>query len=213
VKILFLFLALLAMGAGLTSCSVHENDRGLRAYQIQQRERAFIANGLAYSPQNVSAQQALAPVQQRPMRVPPPVPAVLASDARQVEASGSVAYQFKYGETALLKNGLAYAPENAPAAVKRAIEAGNRLQTLPYKWGGGHAVLNDTGYDCSGAVSYVLREAGLMEGQMPSKGFFHYGKRGEGKWITVYVRSGHVFMTVVRKLCFFSGGGWLQGTF
>jgi hypothetical protein len=31
---------------------------------------------------------------------------------------------------------------------------------------------------------------------MPSKGYFSYGKKGEGDWITVYVRSGHVFMTV-----------------
>jgi hypothetical protein len=80
--------------------------------------------------------------------------------------------------------------------VKQAIEAGNRLQNKPYKWGGGHAVLNDSGYDCSGAVSYVLREAGLLRGQMPSKGFYRYGKRGKGDWITLYVRKGHVFMTV-----------------
>ena len=193
------------MGLGLTSCSVHENDRGLRAYQIQQRERAFIANGLAHAPQNVPVQQQLRPVPQRP------VAAVLTSNAGQVQAEGSVAYQFKYGETALLKNGLAYAPQNAPAVVHRAIEAGNRLQTLPYKWGGGHAVLNDTGYDCSGAVSYVLREAGLLEGQMPSKGFFNYGQAGAGKWITVYVRSGHVFMTVAGLRLDTGWGGGRKG--
>ncbi len=31
---------------------------------------------------------------------------------------------------------------------------------------------------------------------MPSKGFLNYGSRGYGKWITVYTRKGHVFMTV-----------------
>jgi hypothetical protein len=31
---------------------------------------------------------------------------------------------------------------------------------------------------------------------MPSKGFFNYGKKGEGRWITVYTRRGHVFMTI-----------------
>ena len=67
---------------------------------------------------------------------------------------------------------------------------------MPYKWGGGHARLNDTGYDCSGSVSYVLRNAGLMEDQMPSKGFLRYGAKGYGKWITIYARNGHVFMTI-----------------
>ncbi len=39
-------------------------------------------------------------------------------------------------------------------------------------------------------------EAGLIQGAIPSKGFFNYGKKGEGKWITVYTRSGHVFITI-----------------
>jgi NlpC/P60 family len=114
----------------------------------------------------------------------------------QTNAKKPVAYRFIAGETALLRDGYAYAPKNAPPAVIRAIAAGNRLQSKPYKWGGGHAKLNDWGYDCSGTVSYVLREAGLMQGCIPSKAFFRYGKRGEGKWITVYCRNGHVFMTV-----------------
>jgi len=112
------------------------------------------------------------------------------------EGPEPVVYRFQTGKTALYQNDSAYAPKRAPRAVKRAIEAGNRLQNMPYKWGGGHAVLNDTGYDCSGAVSYVLREAGLLNGQMPSKGFFKYGKRGKGDWITIYVRKGHVFTTI-----------------
>ncbi|MFC0020124.1 C40 family peptidase [Roseibacillus persicicus] len=95
-----------------------------------------------------------------------------------------------------LVNGLAIAPSDAPPVVHRAVAAGNRLQKMPYKWGGGHAVLNDNGYDCSGTVSYVLREAGLMKGQMPSRGFFNYGESGEGEWITVWVRDGHVFMII-----------------
>lgn len=115
---------------------------------------------------------------------------------RQVKARQPVSYQFEPGRTALLRDGMAYAPRNAPDAVKRAIAAGNRLQGKPYKWGGGHARHNDSGYDCSGAVSYVLREAGLLKGSMPSSGYFEYGRRGQGRWITVYVRKGHVFMTV-----------------
>lgn len=95
-----------------------------------------------------------------------------------------------------LVNGRAHAPSHAPAVVHRAVAAGNRLQTMPYKWGGGHARLDDDGYDCSGAVSYVLREAGLMQDQLTSRGFFNYGESGEGNWITVWVREGHVFMTI-----------------
>lgn len=120
----------------------------------------------------------------------------LCSCGSQVKAKNPVSYRFESGRTAMLKNGIAYAPKKAPLEVKRAIAAGNRLQNKPYKWGGGHARQNDSGYDCSGTVSYVLRESGLLKGSMPSNGYFGYGKKGEGDWITVYVRSGHVFMTV-----------------
>ncbi len=125
-----------------------------------------------------------------------PLTGGLSSCARQVKAKHPVSYRFQDGRTAMLKNGIAYAPRKAPAAVKRAIAAGNRLQSMPYKWGGGHAKFDDNGYDCSGSVSYVLREAGLMKGCGTSRSFFEYGKKGEGKWITVYMRRGHVFMTV-----------------
>lgn len=118
------------------------------------------------------------------------------SCSSQVKAKQPVSYRFDYGRTAMLKDGLAYAPRSAPPAVKRAIAAGNRLQGKPYKWGGGHARHNDSGYDCSGSVSYVLRESGLIKGSIPSKGYFKYGKKGEGDWITIYIRNGHVFMTV-----------------
>ena len=123
-------------------------------------------------------------------------PLVFASCSSQTEATGTIAYREGGRKNAVLRNGVAYAPPGAPKRVRLAIEAGNRLQNKPYKWGGGHARLNDTGYDCSGAVSYVLREAGLMQGQMPSRGFFNYGKKGYGNWISVFVRDGHVFMTV-----------------
>ena len=125
-----------------------------------------------------------------------PLAGGLVSCSSQVKARHPVSYRFEHGRTALLRDGVAYAPKRAPAAVIRAIAAGNRLQGKPYKWGGGHARPDDSGYDCSGTVSYVLREAGLLKGSMPSRGYFSYGKKGEGKWITVYIRNGHVFMTV-----------------
>jgi hypothetical protein len=137
---------------------------------------------------------------------------------RQIKARHPVSYQFEYGRTALVRNGIAYAPRSAPRAVKRALQAGNRLQDKPYKWGGGHAVLDDEGFDCSGAVSYVLRHAGLLQGHLTSKQFFQYGERGAGRWITLYVRKGHVFVTVA-GLRLDTGWGanrtgprWLTGT-
>ncbi|YCM43996.1 peptidoglycan endopeptidase [Verrucomicrobiaceae bacterium 227] len=138
------------------------------------------------------------------------IPLTLISCSSQKKAKGTVAL-VEGRKNAVLRNGIAYAPKGAPAQVKLAIAAGNRLQNKPYKWGGGHARLNDSGYDCSGAVSYVLREAGLMQGQMPSRGFFKYGKKGYGKWISVYVRRGHVFMTVAGLRLDTGGSGRRSG--
>ena len=125
-----------------------------------------------------------------------PLAGGLVSCSNQVEATRPVAYHFEPGHTALLQNGTAYAPPSAPAEVKRAIAAGNNLQQKPYKWGGGHRQHQDRGYDCSGSVSYVLGEAGLIRGSIASRDYFRYGQKGEGKWITVYTRKGHAFMTV-----------------
>jgi hypothetical protein len=125
-----------------------------------------------------------------------PLLGCFSSCSNQVMAKHPVSYRFIHGRTAMLKNGIAIAPKSAPVAVKKAIAAGNRLQSKPYKWGGGHGCHIDSGYDCSGTVSYVLREAGLLKGSITSSQYFNYGKKGAGDWITVYVRRGHVFMTV-----------------
>lgn len=106
-------------------------------------------------------------------------------------------YSFEHGKTALLRDGRAAAPRSAPAAVHRAVQAGNELQGARYCYGGGHRVLCDPrGYDCSGTASYVLNKAGLMKGSMPSQGFKKWGEAGEGRWITLYAKSGHVFMVI-----------------
>jgi hypothetical protein len=100
----------------------------------------------------------------------------------------------------ILPDGLAAAPAEAPAAVKAMIAAGNRLHGLPYIWGGGHGVSLNTlqpGYDCSGAVSYVLHAGGALgESALDSTGFESYGKPGPGKWVSIYADAGHVFMYV-----------------
>jgi hypothetical protein len=100
------------------------------------------------------------------------------------------------GNDAVLRNGVAHAPVNAPVSVKRAIWAANQLRTKPYRFGGGHKKFHDTGYDCSGTVSYALAGAGLVSIPMNSKEFRNYGTRGPGKWITVYARNGHTFAVI-----------------
>ena len=99
------------------------------------------------------------------------------------------------GPPASLYGSSAGAPVKAPAIVHQAMQAGNRIQNAPYQYGGGHGA-PCWGLDCSGSVSYVLRSCGLLQDAMPSKGFRNYGESGPGKWITIFSRDGHVFMTI-----------------
>lgn len=111
-------------------------------------------------------------------------------------ASPSYQYRFIPGRTATVQDGIATAPASAPPAVQAAVAAGNRIAGLPYEYGGGHGSGIDSGYDCSGATSYLLRAAGRLDSPMPSTGFRRYGSSGEGKWISIYARKGHVFLVV-----------------
>jgi hypothetical protein len=76
------------------------------------------------------------------------------------------------------------------------IAAANRIVGKPYKWGGGHARLEDRGYDCSGTVGYALIRARLLSAPLVSGGFARWGAAGAGRWITVYANRGHVYMEV-----------------
>ncbi|MFY9468662.1 MAG: hypothetical protein WAP37_00890 [Solirubrobacterales bacterium] len=99
--------------------------------------------------------------------------------------------------TRLAANGrTAIAPRRAPPIVKKMIRAANRLTRKPYKWGGGHARLRDSGYDCSGAISYVLRSVGLVNGSMVSGAYKSWGEAGSGRWVSVYANKGHMFIVV-----------------
>jgi hypothetical protein len=80
--------------------------------------------------------------------------------------------------------------------VRRVIAAGNRIAGMPYKYGGGHGQWNDTGYDCSGSVSYALHGGGLLDSALTSGDFMSWGKPGHGRWITIYAAPGHVYMVV-----------------
>jgi hypothetical protein len=97
---------------------------------------------------------------------------------------------------ARLVNGKAIAPASAPLRVKRVINWANRIRNKPYIYGGGHGSFNSPGYDCSGAVSYALRGGRFVSSPMASTGYMSWGKRGRGKWITVYSNPGHAYMVV-----------------
>lgn len=100
------------------------------------------------------------------------------------------------GNRAILRHGVAYAPADAPANVKSAIWAVNTIRSKPYHWGGGHGSFNDSGYDCSGTVSFALYHAGVLNQPLPSSDFLGFGQRGRGRWITIYSRHGHTFATI-----------------
>ena len=85
---------------------------------------------------------------------------------------------------------------SVPAAVARAIRAANRIARSPYRYGGGHGSFSDSGYDCSGSLSYVLRGAGRLASPLDSSGFMSYGRSGRGRWITIYAHPGHAFMVI-----------------
>ena len=96
----------------------------------------------------------------------------------------------------LKKNGKAIAPADAPIQVQNAIAAANRIRKKPYIYGGGHKSFDSKGYDCSGAVSYVLNAAGLLESPLPSGPLMKWGVPGRGSWISVYANAGHTYAVI-----------------
>jgi cell wall-associated NlpC family hydrolase len=96
---------------------------------------------------------------------------------------------------ATLVNGRLLAPASAPRRVKQVITAANRIVEKPYVYGGGHTAYRsgslDRGYDCSGAVSYALHGGRFLRSPLPSGALMSWGRRGPGRWITVYAHGGH----------------------
>jgi peptidoglycan hydrolase-like protein with peptidoglycan-binding domain len=80
--------------------------------------------------------------------------------------------------------------------VARVVRAANRIQSKPYKYGGGHGQWRDTGYDCSGSVSYALHGGGLLSSALTSGGFMRWGAPGKGRRITIYASPSHVYMVI-----------------
>ena len=98
--------------------------------------------------------------------------------------------------------GRAIAPANAPDRVRRVIEAGNQIIGKPYRYGGGHKTFAsmarrlDSGYDCSGSVSFALGGGRFLRSPLNSTGFMSWGQEGPGQWITVYAHGGHAYLVV-----------------
>ena len=111
------------------------------------------------------------------------------------------------GRQAVLIGNKAYAPSKAPDAVKSVVWAANKIRHKPYKWGGGHGRWSDSGYDCSGSVSYALHGGGLLDSPLDSRGFMRWADSGAGRWITVYATNGHAYMTVAGLRFDTSGAG------
>ncbi len=122
-----------------------------------------------------------------------PQPVSDAEIRRELAASGLNA---SANHAALTTAGLAVSPVSAPPQVQTIIQAGNEIAHLPYVWGGGHARYIDTGYDCSGSISFVFGAAGILNTTMTSGELANWGKPGPGRWITVFANNGHTFMYV-----------------
>ena len=124
---------------------------------------------------------------------------------------GTTAFLQTGPRAAVLPDGTAVAPDDAPEPVKRVIQAGNAIAKFPYKWGGGHGAWRDNGYDCSGSVSFALAAAGLVGSPLTSGDFIGWGDPGVGDWITIYTNPGHIFM-IVAGLRFDTSGAGRAGT-
>jgi hypothetical protein len=116
---------------------------------------------------------------------------------------------------AKIHDGIAIPPAGAPARVKRAIAAANRIVRKPYVYGGGHGPFTgrsassaslDRGYDCSGAISFALFGGKFLSSPLNSSGFMGWGRSGKGRWITVYTNPGHAYV-VIAGLRFDTSGG------
>jgi hypothetical protein len=123
-----------------------------------------------------------------PVPAPQPGEVGAASPTAPAPVPGAVA--------TILPDGRAAVPLGAPREVQAAIEWANKIIGKPYRYGGGHRRFLDSGYDCSGTVSFALRGGDLVERPLDSRGFFGWGEAGVGQWITVYTKSSHAFVVI-----------------
>ena len=122
--------------------------------------------------------------------VPPPPPPAPGSGG-----AGSTPFTTPGAKAQLSPDGrVAIPPASAPDAVKNAIYAANQITNKPYRYGGGHRRFQDSGYDCSGSVSFALRGGKFLKRPLHSSAFMRWGEPGPGQWITVYTNPGHAYV-------------------
>jgi cell wall-associated NlpC family hydrolase len=155
---------------------------------------ALIAMALALAPAAASAKKALPGGVSPRSGIAAEVPE--STETPEEVETGETEYETGTAPRARLVGDRAVAPAGAPAAVKRVIAAANHIRTLPYIWGGGHGRWQDSGYDCSGAVSYALHGGKLLTTPLTSGSFEAFGEAGAGRWISIYANASHAYMVV-----------------
>src|SRR3954454_3743533 len=128
-----------------------------------------------------------------------PAAALAASKPSSDNGTGGVSpsdARYAPAKKAKIVNGVAIAPRGAPAQVVNATAAAKKITRKPYRYGGGHGSFNDSGYDCSGSVSYALHGGVPPRSPLDSSSFMHWGLAGKGKWIAVYTTPGHAYVYI-----------------
>jgi hypothetical protein len=163
--------------------------RGVREWESRRPAAAPVLNGGAASRQ-------IAGVVRRDGRLSRREARLLRSDVAAAEVGRTLSLPAQAATLGVDR--AAVAPASAPEAVKRMIAAGNEIHGTPYRYGGGHARRpnRDSGYDCSGSMSYVMQGAGLLVDPLDSSGFARYGESGPGAWVTIYANASHSFMVI-----------------
>jgi hypothetical protein len=153
----------------------------LRAFALAVTTSLVLVLPATAAAQSPSGNKSGGAAYQEPTPPPPPAPT-------DITVPGAVAQ--------LLPDGSAAAPADAPPQVQAAIWAANKIQAMPYVYGGGHGDFEDDGYDCSGTVSYALHAADLLDSPLDSGSFLRWGEKGKGQWITVYTNYGHAYAVI-----------------
>lgn len=110
-------------------------------------------------------------------------------------------------------------PQLSGTKAQRIEQAAEQLarQRVPYCYGGGHQYTpaklgageycvgedksraygsSEVGLDCSSSVSMILQKAGYDIPTMTSGELANWGEAGEGKYVTIYANSEHVYMKI-----------------
>jgi cell wall-associated NlpC family hydrolase len=190
-------LAVLAAGAGVVS-SATPADAHTAARIAPVPSPLTVPPVLELAAQRLEREQATATraARRHATRAKPTAPSTQTVDPTGLERGEPSGSDTQLVTADVLDNGIALPPFDAPPEVRAIIEAGNAIARTPYKWGGGHGRWQDTGYDCSGSVSFALASAGLLSGPLDSGRLMSWGSPGPGKWITVWANAGHTFMQV-----------------